>query len=50
MFNQLRFERDDFRKYVIRFYNVVNEKNNVINILYESKLITEQVNNVVYDY
>ena len=50
MLNQLRFEQNDFRKYVIRFHNVVNEKNNVINILYESKLMIEQTNNVARNY
>ena len=50
MLNQLRSERDDFRKYVVRFHNAVNEKNDIINVLYESKLITEQANNVVYNY
>ena len=50
MLNQLRFEQNDFRKYVVRFYNAVNEKNNVMNILYESKLMIEQANNVARDY
>ena len=50
MLNQLRFERDDFRKYVVRFHNAVNEKNNVINVLYKSKLIIEQTNNVTHNY
>ena len=39
MLNQLRFKRNDFRKFVVRFYNAAIEKNNVINVLYESKLI-----------
>ena len=50
MFNQLRFERDDFRKYVVRFHNAINEKNDIMNILYKSKLMIEQTNNVVYNY
>ena len=41
MFNQLRFERNDFRKYVVRFHKVITEKDNVINVLYKSKLIIE---------
>ena len=39
MLNQLRFERDDFRKYVVRFHNVMIKKNDVIHVLYESKLM-----------
>ena len=50
MFNQLRSKRNDFRKFVVRFHNVVIEKNNVINILYELKLIIEQANNVAHNY
>ena len=50
MLNQLRFERNDFRKFVVRFHNVIIEKNDVINVLYESKLMIEQANNVVYNY
>ena len=46
MFNQLRFERNNFRKYVVRFHKVMIEKNNVINVLYESKLMIKQTNNV----
>ena len=41
MFNQFRFERNDFREYVIRFYKVIIEKDNVMNVLYESKLMIE---------
>ena len=50
MLNQLRFERNDFREYVVRFYNAVNEKNNIMNVLYESKLMIEQTNNVAHNY
>ena len=49
MFNQFRFERDDFRKFVVYYHNVIIEKNNVINVLYESKLIIEKTNNVAYN-
>ena len=41
MLNQLRFERDDFRKYVVRFHNVITKKDDVIYALYESKLMIE---------
>ena len=41
MLNQLRFEPNDFRKYIVRFHKVIIEKNNVINVLYKSKLIIE---------
>ena len=41
MLNQLRFERDDFRKYVVRFYNVITEKNDVIYALHKSELMIE---------
>ena len=50
MLNQLRFERNDFRKFVVRFHKVMTEKNNVINVLYESKLMIEQTNNVARNY
>ena len=50
MLNQLRFERNDFRKYVVRFHNAITEKNNVIYILYKSKLIIKQANNIARDY
>ena len=50
MLNQLRFERNDFRRFVIRFHNAVIEKNNVINVLYKSKLMIKQANNVAYNY
>ena len=50
MFNQLRFERNDFRKYVVRFHNVMIEKNNVIYVLHKSKLMIKQINNIVRDY
>ena len=50
MLNQLRFERNNFRKYVVRFHKVMTEKDDVINVLYKSKLIIEQANNVAHDY
>ena len=50
MFNQLRFERDDFRKYVVRFHKAMIEKNNVIYVLYKSKLMIEQTNNIARNY
>ena len=50
MLNQLRSERDDFRKYVVRFHNAMTEKNNVIYILYKSKLIIEQANDIAQNY
>ena len=33
MFNQLRFERNDFRKIIIYYHLIMIEKKNVINIL-----------------
>ena len=50
MLNQLRFERNNFRKFVVRFHKVITEKNDIINVLYKSKLIIKQANNVVYNY
>ena len=50
MLNQFRFERDDFREYVVRFYNVMTEKNDVIYVLYKSELMIEQVNDIARDY
>ena len=50
MFNQLRFERDDFREYVVRFHNAMTEKNDVIYVLHESELMIEQTNDIVRDY
>ena len=50
MLNQLRFERNDFRKYVVRFHNVMTEKNDVIYVLYESKLMIEQINDIARSY
>ena len=50
MLNQFRFERNDFRKYVVRFHKVIIEKNNVMNVLHESKLIIKQINNVARNY
>ena len=47
MLNQLRFEQNDFRKYVVRFHNAITKKNNVIYILYESKLMIKQANDIV---
>ena len=41
MLNQFRFERDDFRKYVVRFHKVMTEKDDVIYVLHESKLMIE---------
>ena len=46
MLNQFRFERDDFREYVVRFHNAMIKKNDVIYVLYESKLMIEQANNI----
>ena len=50
MLNQLRFERNDFRKYVVHFHKVIIEKNNVMHILHESKLIIEQINDIARNY
>ena len=50
MLNQLRFERNDFRKYVVRFHKTITEKNKVINVLHDSKLMTEQTNNIAQNY
>ena len=50
MLNQLRFERNDFRKYVVRFHKIIIEKNNVIYVLYEIKLMIEQTNNIARNY
>ena len=50
MLNQLRSERDDFREYVVRFHNAMTEKNDVIYVLYESELMTEQANDIVRNY
>ena len=50
MLNQLRFERNDFRKYVVRFHNAMTKKNNVIYVLYESKLMIEQANDIARNY
>ena len=47
MLNQLRFEKNDFRKYIVRFHKAIIEKNKIINVLYDSKLIIEQTNNIV---
>ena len=50
MLNQLRFERDDFREYVVRFHNAMTEKNNIIYILYKSELMIEQANDIARNY
>ena len=50
MLNQLRFKQNKFREFVVRFHKAIIEKNNVINVLYESKLIIKQANNIVYNY
>ena len=50
MLNQLRFERNDFRKYVIRFYKAMIEKNEIMNVLYDLKLMIEQANDIVRNY
>ena len=50
MLNQFRSERNDFRKYVIRFHNAMTKKNNVIYVLHKSKLMIEQTNNIVRNY
>ena len=50
MLNQFRSERNDFRKYVVRFHNAMTEKNDVIYVLYESELMIEQANNIARDY
>ena len=50
MLNQFRFERNDFREYVVRFHNVMTKKNDVIYVLYKSKLMIEQANNIAWNY
>ena len=50
MLNQLRSERNDFREYVVRFHKVMIKKDDVIYVLYESKLMIEQANNIARDY
>ena len=50
MLNQLRFERNDFRKYVVYFHKIIIEKNDIINVLYKLKLIIKQANNVARNY
>ena len=50
MLNQLRFERNDFRKYVVRFHKIIIEKNKIINVLHDSKLIIKQANNIAQNY
>ena len=34
MLNQLRFKRNEFREYLIRFYKVIIDKDDIINFLY----------------
>ena len=34
MLNQLRFERNEFREYLIRFYKAIIDKDDIINFLY----------------
>ena len=50
MLNQLRFERNDFRKYVIRFHKIIIEKNNNMHILHEAELMIKQINNIARNY
>ena len=50
MLNQFRSERNDFRKYVVRFYNAMTKKNDVIYVLYKSKLMIEQANDIARNY
>ena len=50
MLNQFRFERDNFRKYVVRFHKAMTEKDDVIYVLYKSELMIEQANNIARDY
>ena len=50
MLNQLRFERNDFRKYVVRFHNAMIEKNDIIYVLHKSKLMIEQTNDIARNY
>ena len=41
MLNQLRFEQNSFREFIVRFHKVITDKNDVINVLHESKLMIE---------
>ena len=34
MLNQLRFKRDEFREFLIRFYKVIIDKNEIMIFLY----------------
>ena len=45
MFNQLRFKRNDFRKFVVRYHKIIIDKNDIKNVLYNFKLIIKQANN-----
>ena len=50
MFNQLRFERNDFREIIIRYHSIVIEKKNVINILNKTEQMIEQANKIIHNY
>ena len=50
MLNQLRSERNDFRKYVVRFHKAMTKKDDVIYVLYKSELMTEQTNDIARNY
>ena len=50
MFNQLRFEQNNFRKIIIRYHSVVIEKKDVINVLNEVEQMIEQANEMIRDY
>ena len=39
MLNQLRCKRNNFREFVVRFYKVIINKNDVINVLHEFELM-----------
>ena len=41
MLNQLRFERDDFREFLFRFYKIIIDKNEIIKSLYKFKFIIQ---------
>ena len=50
MLNQFRFERNDFRKIIIRYHSIMIEKENVINVLNEIEQIIEQINEIIHNY
>ena len=50
MLNQLRFKRNNFREFVVRFHKVIIDKNNITNILHKTELMIEQANNIAYKY